>query len=583
VPAPYRILTSPVRLTGELHVAHLATLASVDALLRRARAEGSDVAWQAATLAGDLGSQAIVERELTRQGTSRTDLGREAFVERVRAQEAESREHVTRDLAAIGIVADLGADALDTEPVVRAARTAFVRLYEEGLLTRQERVVATCSRCRTVIDAADAIPASLDTDVITLKLGPPEAAGPQVTFEVEVDLMAPELLPGVVAVAVPGDHPATGSQVVLPVADAVVPVIGDADVQTPELVVPSHDPAGLAFARRYGLMPIDVLDADGIVRVDGPLQGLARYAARAAARQLITVQGDVLIVRPGAEPTARCKRCGTVLVPRRGHHWFLPMADLEVAAADAVREGGVTFAPPAARDELLARAGLGGDWCLSHQVWAGQPVPVAACLDCGQLDVSVDASGSCGKCMGTLVREDDVLDARFVGAVWPLATGGWPAVERGPEEMAPSTTLVVGPSGVVKWVLPMAALAVRLAGVVPFCNVAVHHVGASEEDPDPRLPVDLAALVAEQGPRVVRAALLAGGLDLETARALVASIDAPPAGDAALDDLLTAYDAAFVAGTPGDVLPVLAGVLDAGVTRDAAARVRGLAAPLLGD
>ncbi|MEY2475665.1 MAG: valyl-tRNA synthetase [Actinomycetota bacterium] len=583
MPESFRVLTSPVRLTGELHLAHLATLASVDALLRRARSEGAEVAWSAATLAGDLGSQAIVERELAREGTSRSDLGRDAFVERVRTTEAQARDQVTADLASIGVDADLGADALDTEPAVRAARTAFVRLYEEGLLTRQERVVASCPRCRTVVDPADAIPASLDAEIITLKLGPPEATGPQVAFEVEVDLIAPELLGGVVAVAVPEDHPAAGSQVQIPVVYTVVPVITEAGIARPELVIPSHDQAGLELARRHGLLPVDVLDADGVVRTEGPLEGLARFAARAAARQLITAQGDVLVVRPGAEPSARCRRCGTVLVPRRGRHWFLPMADLEVAAADAVREGGVVFAPPAARDELLARAGLGGDWCLSHQVWAGQPVPVAACLDCGQLAVSVEASESCGKCMGTLVAEDDVLDARFVGAVWPLATAGWPASEAGPEDLAPSTTLVVGPSGVVKWVLPIAALAVRLTGAVPFCTVAVHHVVATEEDPDPRLPVDLAALVGEEGPRVVRAALLAGGLDLDAARELVAAIDSPPLGDADIEDLLVAYDAAFAAGDPGDVLPVLATTLAAGVTPDAVDRLKALAAPLLGD
>lgn len=583
MPEAYRILTSPVRVTGELHLAHLATLASVDALLRRARSEGAEVSWQSATLAGDLGSQALVERELAREGTSRADLGRDAFVDRIRSQEAEARARVAEDLAGIGIAADLAADALDTEAAVVAARTAFVRLFEAGLLTRQERVVDTCPRCRTVVDPADAIPTLLDTEAITLKLGPPEATGPQVTFEVEVELLAPELLPGVVAVAVPEDHPAAGSQVEIPVAQTVVPVVAEAGISGPELVIASHDAAGLELARRHGLLPVDVLDADGIVRADGPLQGLARFAAREAARQLITADGDVLVVRPATEPSARCRRCGTVLVPRRGRHWFLPMADLEVAAADAVRESEIAFAPPAARDELLERAGRGGDWCLSHQVWAGQPVPVSACLDCGQLDVRVDPAESCGKCMGTLVAEDDALDARFVGAVWPLATAGWPAAEKRLAELAPITTLVVGPSGVVKWVLPMTALAVWLTRAVPFCSVAVHQVVATEEDPDPRLPVDLAAIVSEEGPRVVRAALLAGGLDLDAARALVAAVDDPPVGESGIDDLLAAYDAAFAAGTPGDVLPVLSGTLDAGVKPDAADRVRALAAPLLGD
>ena len=143
-------------------------------------------------------------------------------------------------------------------------------------------------------------------------------------------------------------------------------------------------------------------------------------------------EGVVEAVDEVDEPVARCRRCGTIVVPRLGRHWFLPMADLEVLAADAVRQGVISVAPAAASDELVAAAGQRGDWCLSHQVWAGQPVPVGTCLDCGQAAVSVEPADSCGKCMGTVVADDDVLDARFVGAVWPLALAGWPQDEGGP-------------------------------------------------------------------------------------------------------------------------------------------------------
>jgi valyl-tRNA synthetase len=283
------------------------------------------------------------------------------------------------------------------------------------------------------------------------------------------------------------------------------------------------------------------------------------------------------------EHTARCGRCGTVLVPSLGRHWFLPMADLEVAAADAAREGLVSFAPATARDTFLDRAGRGGDWCLSHQVWAGLPVPVGRCLDCGQLEVSVDPLESCGKCMGTVVPEDDVLDARFVGAVWPLASSGWPVDEGGPEAVAPETTLLVGPSGIAKWSLPMAALGLRLVGVVPFCCVAVNHVESAPDDPDPRLPVDLTAIVDNEGARVVRAALVAGGLDVDVARRLVSAVDEPPDGDADVDALTEAYEGAFSSGTPSVAVHLLRAALDTGVRAESADRVRALAAPILGD
>ena len=519
----------------------------------------------------------LVEREIARQGESRFDLGREAFVDRVRTYEADARKRVTDQLREIGIDVDLDAGAIDSEMAIVAARTAFVRLYEAGLLVLEERVVDTCSRCGTVVDTADSVPAELDAEGITVRL---TTTGGTI---LDLELVALELIPGAVAVAVPEDHPAAGDEVDLLLGHGPVPVIADAGCTGPELVVPAHDASANEIARRVGLDAVEVMDREGVVVSPGPLEGLARYAARSAAISFLEAAGVVANRYDVVERVPRCGRCGTVLIPRLGRHWFLAMADLEVGAADAAREGLITFAPSTARDAFLERAGRGGDWCLSHQVWAGLPVPVARCLDCGQLAVSVDPVESCGKCMGTVVPEDDVLDARFVGALWPLACAGWPADEGGPEAVASETTLLVGPSGVVKWALPMAALALRLVGVIPFCCVAVNHVETAPDDPDPRLPVDLTAIVDDEGPRVVRAALVAGGLELDAARRLVAAVDAPVDGEADVDALTEAYDHAFSSGTPGVAVHLLGSALDAGVRPEAADRVRALAAPILGD
>lgn len=152
-------------------------------------------------------------------------------------------------------------------------------------------------------------------------------------------------------------------------------------------------------------------------------------------------------------------------------HWFLRTSDLERAAADVVRNGDVAVDDPGARERFVDRAGAGGDWCLSHQVWAGQAVPAARCLDCGQLAVAVEPQSSCGKCMGELESTQDVLDARFVAAVWPLAVADWPADERAVADAAAVTSAVAETEAVTAWALPAAALGLRLAGVIPFTEL----------------------------------------------------------------------------------------------------------------
>jgi valyl-tRNA synthetase len=570
---PFRLVTVPVPALGPRPTPRLSALVWVDAVLRRARAEGRRVEWAAAVLTGGLADQLAVDRELLREGANRDDIGREAFGERVRALTADGRAEIEAQMDALGIMLPDAWVTTDEERWVRAGRTAFVRLFDEGLLTRAERVVPECPSCRTVVDDAGVDMTAMPAELVEIRMTRDDGTG------LMVGMVALELLPGVVGVAVPEGHEAAGSTVTVPVAGTVVPVVEDADVELPRALVPAHDAAEQEIAARHGLAPVAVLDADATVRVAGPLDGLGRFAARAAARDLLAAEGGIGAVEEVDEPAGRCGRCGTVLVPRLGRHWFLASGDLEAAAADAVREGLIAFVPLSAREQLIERAGDTSEWCLSHQVWAGAPVPVARCLDCGQLSVAVDPESSCGKCMGMLEADDDVLDARFIGALWPLVAAGWPDDRTSALDSSPSTTLLVGPNGIAEWVLPVAAVGLRLAGGVPFGSVVVQE---RPSDAAP-LPADIDAILSDEGVRVTRALLAAGGaFDLDDARSFVALIDHPPAGEADATAVFDALDACYAAGTPGAALPAVAAVLADGVPPGTAARLQAAVAPILG-
>lgn len=567
-----RILTSPARTTGGLPRPHAAAIVAADAVVRWAVACGYDVEWVAGILAGDLSGQYAAERELAREGSDRATIGREQFAERARAVEATDRQRAAELLAGLG-TADFRQDSpLDDERVVRAARIAFVRLYEAGLLERTERVVAECPRCATVVDDVDAEPGELEAETLTVRFRSADG-----TVALGVEMIALELLAGVSAVLVPSDHPAAGNEVEVPVGGHTVAVVGDPSVDHPQAVVAGHDAEAFEVARRLGLPAVAVLDGEAVVTVAGPLFGLGRYAARAAALELLAAEDDIIERVASVEACGRCRRCGTVVVPRLGWHWFLPMADLEGAAADAVREGEVDFAPPAARDAFLARAGQGQQWCLSHQVWSGYPVPAGRCADCGQMEVAVELPSSCRKCMGELVAADDVLDTRFLGAVWPLAIAGWPDDEDAPRAAATQTTLLLGPTGLAKWAVPMAALGVRLAASVPFTRLSVHPglIPAATDD-------GVGDLLDTEDRRTARLALLTTAGDLDAARELIEQLDRPPAGDADVAALAAAVEAAMAAGAPAAAADALAAALAQGVREESAGSVRAIVAPLLG-
>jgi valyl-tRNA synthetase len=437
-------------------------------------------------------------------------------------------------LHSLGVVVDVEAGALDSAQAVLAARTAFVRLYEEGLLRLTEQVIDTCPRCLTVVARADAEPVEIEEEELHLRLSTSGSG------RVDVVTRAPELLPGAVALAVPRGDPAVGQVAELPIAGHTVPIIAT-DVTDGWLVVPAHDRRGCEAARRHRLTPVEVLDLDGVVRVPGPLNGLGRYAARTAAVELLVAEGVVAEQVTVSSSAARCRRCRTTLEPRLGRHWVLSMTPMELAAADAVREGVLGFSPTTARDDFLARAGQGRGWCVSYQLAAGQPVPAATCLDCGELVVAVEPPESCPRCMGELLPDLGVLDAHFVGAVWPLASAGWPSAQ-GPTA---ATTLILGPVRLIGWAVTMAAIGYRLTGKLPFSEIVLLETDDSSGEVDP--------LVAEHGGLLVRLALLRGGLDLDRAAEDLEGLRA--AGIEAHD--LADWDAAVASGRMGEALDMV--------------------------
>lgn len=507
-----RILSGPIRPSGPLHPGQLSALLSVDEVVREARSKNETVEWLLTILSGDLAAQHTIERELVREGHTRATIGREEFSIRLREREEEALQQLRNVFEKLGVSADLDKATVERAAVSRAARTAFVRLFESGLVRREYLVAETCPRCETVVDSVDADPDSVDVEweVIELRVVDDQ----ETTLRLSLDAL--ELLLGTVAVAVPEGHSLIGSKVEIPFTDRSVPVV-KSDFDEPVIVAPAHDAGGLEIARQMSLDPIMVMDVEGVIRIAGPFEGLSRFAARESIRQTLAENGLIVDARSATTRVARCRRCTTVLVPRLGWHWMLDMSELQHTAADAVREGAVSFSSTEARDAFLESGDQQTRWCLSHQLWVGEPVPIARCLDCGYEEIAVESDASCGTCMGTLEPDDGVLDARFIGAIWPLAAAGWPDDESAVGALATETTLHVGQRGLEVWALPMAALGLWLSRAIPFAHVAVTHTQAPDHPIATMTPAELSEFMETEPADVVRKTLTGGADELHTA------------------------------------------------------------------
>src|ERR1044072_6028737 len=133
----YSIAIPPPNVTGALHMGHALNGSVQDALTRMRRMQGRNALWILGTDHAGIATQAVVEKELRGQGTSRQELGREAFGERVWEWRSEYGSRIVEQYKRLGASCDYERErfTLD-EGYVRAVYRVFVTLHRDGLIYR---------------------------------------------------------------------------------------------------------------------------------------------------------------------------------------------------------------------------------------------------------------------------------------------------------------------------------------------------------------------------------------------------------------------------------------------------------------
>ena len=135
----YSIAIPPPNVTGALHMGHALNGSIQDALIRMQRMRGRNTMWILGTDHAGIATQAVVEKELAEEGTSRHDLGREEFVEQVWEWKEEYGSTIVEQFKRLGASCDYERErfTLD-EGYVKRRLPRLHRPLREGLhLPRQ--------------------------------------------------------------------------------------------------------------------------------------------------------------------------------------------------------------------------------------------------------------------------------------------------------------------------------------------------------------------------------------------------------------------------------------------------------------
>src|SRR5205085_12103863 len=130
-----------------------------DCLIRWHRMKGDPTLWLPGVDHAGIATQNVVEKDLAKEGVTRHDLGREEFVSRVWQWVRKYRSVIAHQHMRLGVSCDWAREVFTMDEGPQAAvRTTFVKLYNERLIYRGERIINWCPRCQTALADLEVIP-----------------------------------------------------------------------------------------------------------------------------------------------------------------------------------------------------------------------------------------------------------------------------------------------------------------------------------------------------------------------------------------------------------------------------------------
>ena len=480
----YCIMIPPPNVTGSLHMGHAFQDTIMDALTRYHRMKGDTTLWQAGTDHAGIATQMVVERQLNAQGITRHDLGREKFINKVWEWKAHSGGTITRQLRRMGASLDWTRERFTMDDGLSdAVKEVFVRLYEEELIYRGQRLVNWDPVLHTAVSDLEVISQEEAGHLWHLRY--------PLTGTNEYLIVAttrPETMLGDAAVAV---HPEDeryqhliGKTVTLPLVNRPIPIIADDYVDKAfgtgcVKITPAHDFNDYAVGQRHKLPLINIFTKDACINDNAPTayRGKDRYVARKQIVADLEAAGLLAEVKPHKLMVPRGDRTNAVIEPYLTDQWYVRIAPLAEPAIKAVETGEIKFVPDNWKNTYFEWMRNIQDWCISRQIWWGHRIP-AWYDDNGNVYVARNEAEARSKyklaATLKLKQDDDVLDTWFSSALWPFSTLGWPEQTTELKTFYPTSVLVTGFDIIFFWVARMIMFGMKFTGEVPFREVYIH-------------------------------------------------------------------------------------------------------------
>eukprot|EP00158_Paraphelidium_tribonemae_P009819 Partr_v1_DN28974_c0_g1_i7_m25474 putative Valyl-trna synthetase len=508
----FTMLFPPPNITGTLHLGHALTVSLQDALARYHRMCGYNVQWIPGLDHAGIATQAVIEKRLRlRDGAKPT---RDELLTELQLWKDSSSMSIIKQLQRLG-----GSWNFDRffftldDNHSETVQQCFIRLFEEGLIYRQSKIVNWCPHLKTVLSDIEVNHIDLNGETSIKLPGRKKAVVFGVIHEiiyeicdyagictgetVSVHTTRPETILGDVALAINStDHRylhliADSKSARNPVSGKVIPFIVDNELVNTELgsgvvkVSPAHDENDYECAMRNGLDVVDTFDELGRVNFQqlNEFHMLDRFEARDAIIQNLRASGHYVGKKNHVMRLSICSRSEDVIEPRLIPQWYLRTEKMAEALLEKSSEADLKIFPREFRNQWTSWLRNSRDWCLSRQLVWGHRIPMFAVIRKSDKEI-VKWFAAPSKEIASekyqlsdlvhddymLTQEADVLDTWFSSALIPLTVTEWgKSVGEYPMDFIESGTDIL-----FFWLARMAMLSLYFTGEIPFRAIGLH-------------------------------------------------------------------------------------------------------------
>jgi len=490
----FSMVIPPPNVTGRLHMGHALNNSLQDVLVRFYRMKGYETLWQPGTDHAGIATQAIVEKNLAKEGLKKNDLGRERFIKKVWKWKDKSGGIILDQLKKLGCSCDWSRTRFTMDKdLSKAVIKVFVDLYNKKLIYKDKKLINWDTALQTAISDLEVVQKDTQSNLYFIEY-PIEDSSEKIT----VATTRPETMMGDTAIAVnPKDNRyinLVGKSVKIPIVNRNIKIITDHYADPDQgsgavKITPAHDFNDYMVGKRNKLQIINIFEKDGKINSNGikDFVGLDRFEARKLIINKLKESGQLAKIEQIKNKVPYGDRSNTIIEPLLTEQWFVNAKFLSKKPIEVVKKGKTSFYPENWKNIFFQWMNEIEPWCISRQIWWGHRIP-AWYDNANNIYVAENEKKALllakkknkNKTI-KLKQETDVLDTWFSSALWPFATMGWPSKTKELKKFYPTSILVTGFDIIFFWVARMLMMGNHFQKVTPFKKVYVHALVRDEK------------------------------------------------------------------------------------------------------